>query len=648
MEASINRGQGFRPGYFLAAFAIVLGFGTVLFFQRPTKGPIDWESLGKIAVVCNGRLQPLDSVARNSLLVIHGRRSLYISEQSEFALQNGVSGRVSALRWLMEVISRPEIADKMPVFRIDHPELKDYLGLSNVGGRHSYSYQELLPVLEKIEDQAERARRLEESQRDSFQRAVLRLYYGLGLYQRLKNTIQPEGSTNFLQQVHLFLQVLPKGLEAFGKQQRGEQFDDRDLKQLLTAIQQFELLAGLAYFLPVPPDEDRPDSQAWRNVGEALLSAVHDRKLPEVVEVLLKVVMSYRFADHKQLNSALEEYQKWLCSAHPKIVAQVAKEFRYNHWQPFYQAAVFYLAAFLAAVVGWGFGGGRIWSVAMGLLGGAILLHTAGIIMRMMIEHRPPVTNLYSSAIFVGWGAALLAWVLEWRLPVSVSLATGAFVGFMSQVVAHQLSLSGDTFEVLRAVLDTNFWLATHVVTITLGYSAAYVAGMMAALFVLRGVLTRSFALEAQRPLAALVYGASCFALVFSFLGTVLGGIWADQAWGRFWGWDPKENGALLIVLWFAMMLHARSARIIGTRAFMLLAVGGNMVTTFSWFGVNMLGVGLHSYGFMSGAVGGLVAFVLANILVIGLGLLPSSLWRSALQVELHPPNEGQRVDQSD
>jgi cytochrome c biogenesis factor len=126
-----------------------------------------------------------------------------------------------------------------------------------------------------------------------------------------------------------------------------------------------------------------------------------------------------------------------------------------------------------------------------------------------------------------------------------------------------------------------------------------------------------------------MVYGILCFALLFSFLGTVLGGIWADQSWGRFWGWDPKENGALLIVLWCAIVLHARWAGMVQERGVMNLAIFGNIVTAWSWFGVNMLNVGLHSYGFMDAAFMWLVIFVLSQVFIILLGCLPLSVWRS-------------------
>ncbi len=134
---------------------------------------------------------------------------------------------------------------------------------------------------------------------------------------------------------------------------------------------------------------------------------------------------------------------------------------------------------------------------------------------------------------------------------------------------------------------------------------------------------------DVGRALAKMVYGIVCFATLFSFVGTVLGGIWADQSWGRFWGWDPKENGALLIVLWNAIILHARWGGMVRERGLMNMAVFGNIVTSWSWFGVNMLGIGLHSYGFMDAAFQWLRAFVVLQLFIIALGLLPKRMWRS-------------------
>src|SRR5439155_23568843 len=144
------------------------------------------------------------------------------------------------------------------------------------------------------------------------------------------------------------------------------------------------------------------------------------------------------------------------------------------------------------------------------------------------------------------------------------------------------------------------------------GYVVIFVAGFLGIAYVLLGIATpllhrkvkdvfgdrsgsdsglmprTSQNMELGRVLAAMIYGILCFATLFSFTGTVLGGIWADQSWGRFWGWDPKENGALIIVLWNALVLHARWGGLVKQRGMAVLALFGNIITIWSWWGVNM------------------------------------------------------------
>jgi ABC-type transport system involved in cytochrome c biogenesis permease subunit len=132
-----------------------------------------------------------------------------------------------------------------------------------------------------------------------------------------------------------------------------------------------------------------------------------------------------------------------------------------------------------------------------------------------------------------------------------------------------------------------------------------------------------------QKELTRMMYGVLCFATFFSFWGTVLGGLWADDSWGRFWGWDPKENGALIIVLWNALVLHARWGKIVQDRGLAILAVLGNVVVSWSWFGVNELGVGLHSYGFTEGRLNMLLLFAVSQVVIACIALLPLNRWRS-------------------
>src|SRR6185295_2439147 len=241
-----------------------------------------------------------------------------------------------------------------------------------------------------------------------------------------------------------------------------------------------------------------------------------------------------------------------------------------------------------------------------------------------------PVTNLYSSAVFVGWGSVLLGLILERIYRTGMAAVVSGLVGFVTLIVAHHLGSTGDdTLHVLQAVLDTNVWLATHVVIINIGYAAMFLAGALAAVAIIRKKLDRSFNESEEKAVARMVFGVICFATLFSLVGTVLGGIWADQSWGRFWGWDPKENGALMIVMWCAVILHARAGGMIKQRGLMVMAVFGNVVTSWSWFGTNMLGVGLHSYGFMDAAFYWLIAFVASQLLFMLLAAFPLEKWKS-------------------
>ena len=328
----------------------------------------------------------------------------------------------------------------------------------------------------------------------------------------------------------------------------------------------------------------------------------------------------------------VHDYRAGLEREIPGFLRKCDVEARFNAAQPFYTSTLLYVAVFLLAVFSWLLWPAELGRAAYWLVWLAWGLSTAGIGVRMWLEARPPVTNLYSSALFVGWVAVALCLVLEKLYRNAIGSVTAGVVGFSTLLIAHHLALGGDTLEMMRAVLDSNFWLATHVVTVTVGYAAAFLAGFLALIYVVRGVFTKSLDPATADSLARMVYGIVCFATLFSFVGTVLGGIWADQSWGRFWGWDPKENGALIIVLWNALILHARWGGMIRQRGLMNLAIMGNIVTSWSWFGVNMLGVGLHSYGFMDAAFWWLTAFIASQVLLILAGSLPLSRWRSFSQ----------------
>jgi ABC-type transport system involved in cytochrome c biogenesis permease subunit len=383
---------------------------------------------------------------------------------------------------------------------------------------------------------------------------------------------------------------------------------------------------SLLRVIPPPGSSEAAD---WESVGHALRNVTAPTEVAPQVKMYAALGQAWRKAQPGTFNPSVQFLRTELADRFPAAARRSRAEAYFNRAQPFITSLFLYVAAFLLAVVSW-----LIWPATLGraafrIMGLAYALTTAGILTRMWLEGRPPVTNLYSSALFIGWGSVGLCLILESLNANAVASAAGSLIGFGTLIIAHHLSLSGDTLEMMRAVLDSNFWLSTHVVTVTTGYASTFLAGFLAIIYIVRGLFTRSLDQRTADALARMVYGIVCFATLFSFVGTMLGGIWADQSWGRFWGWDPKENGALLIVIWNAIILHCRWGGLVRQRGLMALAVFGNVVTAWSWFGTNMLGIGLHSYGFTSAAFNGLIIFVASQSAIIGLAAAPLRKWRS-------------------
>lgn len=599
------------------------------------KNGFDFAAYGSLPALMNGRIQPLDSVARNSLLQIRSRATVrYPVEQNSDNQANSPSKQtkfesMSPTEWLAEVLFNPSKADERRIFVIDHPEL---LSLLNLGeGKQFLSFNQLKPHFAEIDKQAERAQRIEPARRTTFEKQVLKLYSGLVAFQRLKNSLYPEEYGNFTNALGELRNALEPGIKAFRESQAKKEFNQGDLNRLVTVMQKWDVVARSAYPRLIPTDKNDHTSSSWQSPGEFVMHLVHDpgAAFPKPIELYAAMNAAYLKNDPQEFNKTVSEFQSWLSANYSKELSKAKREAFFNNFAPFAKAREIYIFAFLLAcfslfnLTDW------LRRSSLYLLILAFVLHTAGIIFRMSIEGRPPVTNLYSSVVFVGWVVVLIGLYVEKKFPFGISVLVASIGGFATQIVAHYLSLSGDTMEVLRAVLDTNFWLATHVVTIAMGYGAVYFAGLFAVIYIILGVFTKRLTPDLARLLSRIVYGIMCFAILFSFLGTVLGGIWADQSWGRFWGWDPKENGALIIVLWTAIYLHARWGKLVSERGLMNMAVFGNIVTSWSWFGVNMLGVGLHSYGFMDTAAFWLLVFIASQLAIIGIGSLPLKHWKS-------------------
>jgi ABC-type transport system involved in cytochrome c biogenesis permease subunit len=587
----------------------------------PAKEPsgFDLEEFARLTVWVNGRVMPMDTLARLSLFGMNHHGTCTTSD-----------GKVlPPSRWLLDVFMMPEHADAAKVFEVTNPDVLGLFGWQETSGKASnYSFNDFKPFFGEIEKQAGLAAETDPETRNAFQRGIIKLRGVLGLYIQLSNTVQADDSPDFGKELQAFNSVIQPGIKAIRDREANRPFNDKDLDRILIFAEHYQNLGKLKYAYAIPNPKGTTESDRWQHISQALLSAVATGTLPAPVIFYGRLISAYRSGDVDGFNRVILKYREYLQRTLPHESKRSQLEFFFNRAQPFLQAMALYLIVFLFALFSWLKWPQTLGKTAVILLLFAFLLHTAGLATRMYLQGRPPVTNLYSSAIFVGWGAVLLCLFLERFYANGIGSVCASAIGFVTLLIAQNLQPDGDSLEMLRAVLDTNVWLATHVVMVTLGYSATFLAGFLGIVYIFRGLLTKSFNETTAKSLGRMMYGIICFATLFSFVGTILGGIWADQSWGRFWGWDPKENGALLIVIWNAIILHARWGGYARERGIALMTVFGNIITSLSWFGVNMLGVGLHSYGFMDQAFGGLFAFIISQLAIVCMGMVPQKYWR--------------------
>jgi ABC-type transport system involved in cytochrome c biogenesis permease subunit len=603
--------------------------------MRPPKNPTDFklDEFGRLPVLANGRIQPLDSFARNTLLSIHGTQTVRPSTNDP--AQTRI---LSAREWLLEVMANPQQADKRRIFRIETLDLRNLLG-AREGRLGQLAQNELAPKLDEVIKEAQQLLKMEEDTgrdpqlRNGYERDLMHLYQSMIMYKRLKNAIQPEDGRDFKAELKIFREAIPPALAALQQHQTGNFESARtneSIQLLSTFTGRYQDMTRWGHPMLAPPLNPRADRDGWSSIGTNLLQAMRSAEFHPAIDYFAAMGSAWRENNPADFNKAVSDYQGWLVQH--GLGAEMSKgksEFFFNHLEPFYKTTLIYVVALLLGCGFWLNFSAWLRKSAFSLVILAFVLHTAGLIFRMWLEGRPPVTNLYSSAVFVGWGAVLLGIILERFYPEGIGVVTASCVGFITLIIAHNLALGGDTMEMMRAVLDTNVWLATHVVIIHVGYAATFLAGFLGLIYIARGFFTRTLSQEAAKGLVRMAYGTICFATLFTFVGTVLGGLWADQSWGRFWGWDPKENGALLIVLGNATLLHARWGGMIRDRGLMAFTIFGNIVTAWSWFGTNMLGVGLHSYGFMDKGFKWLVIFVASQVAFMLIAALPFRYWRS-------------------
>ncbi len=601
------------------AFLALVPWPAVMNQLRPAQRDLklDYHALGQIPVQFGGRVMPLAAYANQTLKAISNKTSLPLEEAPGAISQRVDAKRLGALQWLMEVAIDDERIDDLPMVRIDAQEVRDEFGLPKRKSK-LYTINEIRREAERFEEIVTAAREKETRDLSFKERKLIELDNRLRAFTLTASSFRiPDAGLPPLSK-------FPPGTTEEQRTEFGRQLVEsrmKELKQMKTP--------GI-----VPPAVDSSVTFAeipkWSAFATAHFDATEesadtkDTKLAGV-NTFSEILKGYREEDPAKFNAAVDQQLAAIASLGAQVGYSPDKvnleRWMESNW-PTELAMAIYLLALTLGLVELMVQMPRLRQVTWSILLIALAIHSIALLSRIVITGRAPVINLYSSAVFIGWAGVIFGIVQErvFRYGVGNLLAAGS--GVLALLVAYGLS-AGDTMPVLQAVLDTQFWLGTHVISVTLGYTATMVAGLLGIIYLVFSWIgvNRNWLREVYRS----VYGATCFGILFSFVGTVLGGLWADDSWGRFWGWDPKENGALLIVIWNAMMLHARWDSMVAARGFSILAIGGNIVTAWSYFGTNELGIGLHSYGFTSGVLMWLSVFIASQAAFMVLGfVIPS------------------------
>lgn len=414
--------------------------------------------------------------------------------------------------------------------------------------------------------------------------------------------------------------------DAFQKQRRAETLSEVEKKALEVQNQRGLLdaiVSGQAWnILPSPKGTEA----AWFSLASltdrSSDGAYSSEGMKRLREKLGEVLQAFAQDSAQRWNPAIVDLQKIL--SQELVPGQYPTESAlhwervYNHLRPFRLAWISYLVAFifLCAFLVTQKAGFRWVGVGSFVLG--FILQTAGFVLRMYVAGRPPVTNMYESVIWVSWGCVLFALIIGMSYQRAIIPAAASVFTVVALVLADTLpSVLDPSIQPLEPVLRSNFWLTIHVLTITLGY-AAFALSLCLGNVVLGHYLFRPKQTETIQYASLYMYRAMQIGVVLLAAGTILGGVWADYSWGRFWGWDPKEVWALIALLLYLAVLHGRFAGWLYGFGFAATTVLSFMGVLMAWYGVNfVLGAGLHSYGFGSGGTGYAVAYLIVQIAFI-------------------------------
>lgn len=585
---------------------------------------LKYNIFSTIPVMNDGRIKPIDTFARNYLIGISGKETLE---------------DLQATAWLVELLFNQNFAYKRLIFNITNQDVSNALQLP-LRQNHLYSFEELSSVFNANIQLIQTVHQIKESDRSLAQNQLAELYVKYLIYLDISNSLSallPQliitnnelaNDLNITQNekfsyfdISQKQEKLTEKLQLLQGKKVIDMADEEKSLLFLVANMRSILQSNRSQTTRVIPSQDK--QALWETPWEA----IHNKESIEIKNLLsLWKQLANNYNDQNQIEwnkTSLLLQQKSLSISSEKVNLKMYTETLYNKLNIFEVTKIIYCIGFILAILSVFIlkKSEEARKIIFSLLLSGVALHLIGLLVRCYIMSRPPVATLYESIIFVSFiGCAFSLFIEKKRMDYS-GIFLCALIGVPLQYIGSKYAIDGDTMGMLSAVLNTNFWLATHVLTISIGYGCCLIAGGLGHFYLLQ-ILLNSEDTRKLNNIFQNMLAVGLFALFFSLSGTILGGIWADQSWGRFWGWDPKENGALLIVLWLLLLLHGLIGKLLSPILFAAGMALTNIVVILTWFGVNLLGVGLHSYGFAKNTGVNITIFCTIDILYITICLL--------------------------
>ncbi len=607
-----------------------------------------WEKetvklMNQLPLQDGGRIKPFSTHAQFTMLRLRGDRKIEITDDA------GKKISIKPTEWLMDCLFRPKLAVEMPTFRVDNSAAIEAIGIKSLGLRDRYSYKQLEEGIPKLFELAQSYEGIEVKRRDAVQKQVIDLAYNVRSYQFLigyfgfaRSGIEmkgadPETGASKFTDLSTVMGTAPMIMSLLQQNQATGEPIPPNLEALLQQVLDGANYAKFGLVLLPPADVSNKD---WRTAGDRIMDVMTGKAsdTKEAVEEILLMEKAVRSVPESEA-SFRKELQPLVSRISDRAKQRdeyraIPAENSYNKQNFLLYAMVWFLLGLLTMglrwflkifeVPGWVLKTASISSLICTGLG--LLYMIMAISMRCYIMWRPPVGNLYDTIIFICTVAVAVLLLIEYFTKEGIAATLAPLMGLALVLLARRFEVGDakDHMDPLVAVLNSNYWLTTHVITITMGYAAGLMTAFLSMTYILlSGLGLGSNLKKLLKMVTTAAYGGLCLTLFLSLVGTVLGGIWANDSWGRFWGWDPKENGALMIVLWSLIMLHARFGGIIRDWGFHLASLFMACIVSFSWWHVNFLGEGLHNYGFTSGK-NFIWIFYLAIVLTIIFGMV---LW---------------------